>query len=55
MKRRLAAAAFAATILTGFAAPAFADPPVGNSGHSSNGSTQCKAGGVDKCPPFGPK
>jgi hypothetical protein len=32
---------------------AAADPPVGNSGHSSNGSTQCKAGSVDHCPPFG--
>jgi Spy/CpxP family protein refolding chaperone len=30
-----------------------ADAPVGNSGHSNNGSTQCKAGGNDHCPPFG--
>jgi hypothetical protein len=33
---------------------ASADPPVGNSGHSSNGSTQCKADSVNHCPPFGP-
>lgn len=30
-----------------------ADAPVGNSGHSNNGSTQCQAGGQDHCPPFG--
>jgi hypothetical protein len=36
------------------ASPAVADAPVGNSGHSSNGSSQCKAGGNNHCPPFGP-
>jgi hypothetical protein len=34
-------------------ANALADAPVGNSGHSNNGSTQCQAGGNDHCPPFG--
>jgi len=55
MRRSIAAALFALAMVIGAtAAPAAADPPVGNSGHSSNGSTQCKAGGQDHCPPFGP-
>ncbi len=54
MKRTLVAAVFAVTMVVGAVAPAFADAPVGNSGHSNNGSSQCKAGGQDHCPPFGP-
>jgi hypothetical protein len=42
----------AAALLLG--GQAYADAPVGNSGHSNNGSTQCQAGGADHCPPFGP-
>jgi Spy/CpxP family protein refolding chaperone len=48
------AALAAAGLVLGTAAAAHADAPAGNSGHSDNGSTQCQAGGVDHCPPFGP-
>lgn len=53
MRKAITAAILAAGLILGTAAAAHADGPVGNSGHSSNGSTQCKAGGVDHCPPFG--
>lgn len=53
MIRAIAAAVLAAGLIAGTAAAARADAPVGNSGHSSNGSTQCQAGGTDHCPPFG--
>ncbi|HEX6517618.1 MAG TPA: hypothetical protein VF049_18795 [Nocardioidaceae bacterium] len=54
MKRRIAAAALAATFVLGaFAAPAVADAPNGNSGHVGANANQCKNGG-DHCPPFGP-
>ncbi len=52
--KRIALALCAAAVLTvGVAGSALADGPVGNSGHSNNGSTQCQAGGNDHCPPFG--
>jgi hypothetical protein len=54
LRRILAASAIAAGLLAAGATAARADAPVGNSGHSSNGSTQCQAGGADHCPPFGP-
>ena len=41
-------------LLIGGTGVAMADPSVGESGHSNNGSTQCQAGSVDHCPPFGP-
>jgi hypothetical protein len=54
IRKTAAAAAIAAGLLAASATAARADAPVGNSGHSSNGSTQCQAGGQDHCPPFGP-
>ena len=56
MKLVLARAAITIVLVVamlGFGLAAFADPSVGNSGHSNNGSTQCKAGGNNHCPPFG--
>jgi hypothetical protein len=52
-KRLIVALAAAAALTVGVAGSALADGPVGNSGHSNNGSTQCQAGGNDHCPPFG--
>ncbi len=52
-KRIVLALAAAAALTVGVAGSALADGPVGNSGHSNNGSTQCQAGGNDHCPPFG--
>ncbi len=52
-KRFIVALAAAAALTLGVAGSALADGPVGNSGHSNNGSTQCQAGGQDHCPPFG--
>jgi Spy/CpxP family protein refolding chaperone len=49
-----ASALLAAGVTLAGTTAASADPPVGNSGHSSNGSTQCKADSVNHCPPFGP-
>jgi hypothetical protein len=54
VRKYFAIAAIAAGLLAASATAARADAPVGNSGHSSNGSTQCQAGGQDHCPPFGP-
>jgi hypothetical protein len=51
-KKRMAALAIVAAMLGAGAAPAFADPPNGNSGHVGNNANQCKNGG-DHCPPFG--
>ena len=53
-KRALVILATLAALL-GAATVARADAPVGNSGHSSNGSTQCQADGQNNpnCPPFG--
>jgi hypothetical protein len=56
--RRALISLTAAAILTlGLAGSALADAPVGNSGHSSNGSTQCQNDGQTNpnCPPFGSK
>jgi hypothetical protein len=53
VRRLLAAALLAAALTLTSAVAALADPSVGNSGHSNNGSTQCQAGGEDHCPPFG--
>jgi hypothetical protein len=52
-KKRMAALAIVAAMLGGGAAPAFADPPNGNSGHVGANAHQCKSG-QDHCPPFGP-
>jgi hypothetical protein len=52
-RRFIVALAAAAALTIGVAGSALADGPVGNSGHSNNGSTQCQAGGNDHCPPFG--
>jgi hypothetical protein len=53
--RKARLAVLALTLAAGLAVTttALADPSVGNSGHSNNGSTQCQAGGTDHCPPFG--
>ena len=51
-KRAIAVLTMAVT-LGAVAAPAFADPPNGNSGHVGANANQCKNGG-DHCPPFGP-
>jgi hypothetical protein len=49
MKRRVAAAAFAATMLVGFAAPAFADaPPPTNGGNGAGSSGQCTGNPNDR-------
>ena len=50
--RKLIVAGATTAFILGTAAPALADGPAGNSGHSDNGSTQCQAGGQDHCPPF---
>jgi hypothetical protein len=54
-KRLIVALAAAAALTVGVAGSALADGPVGNSGHSSNGSTQCQSDGQNNpnCPPFG--
>lgn len=52
--KRVLTALVAVGMIGLFPATALADAPVGNSGHSSNGSTQCQSGGNDHCPPFGP-
>jgi len=52
-KRFIVVLAAAAALTLGVTGSALADGPVGNSGHSNNGSTQCQAGGNDHCPPFG--
>ena len=53
MRRFLIVLGLAAALTVGVVGSALADGPVGNSGHSNNGSTQCQAGGQDHCPPFG--
>jgi hypothetical protein len=54
-KRVALALAAAAALTIGVAGSALADGPAGNSGHSSNGSTQCQSDGQNNpnCPPFG--
>ena len=53
-KRLIVSIVAGLALFVGGAGAAYADPSVGNSGHSNNGSSQCKAGGNDHCPPFGP-
>lgn len=52
-RKRVAAVAVLTAMLGAGGAPAFADPPNGNSGHVGNNANQCK-NGEDHCPPFGP-
>jgi hypothetical protein len=54
-RRALISLAAAAILTLSLASSALADGPVGNSGHSSNGSTQCQNDGQvnPNCPPFG--
>jgi hypothetical protein len=52
-KKRVAAVAIVTAMFSTGVAPAFADPPNGNSGHVGANAKQCK-NGQDHCPPFGP-